>query len=90
MQTMNWLWAHLGSIDQVIKLLNESFCWNLSIVQGGSHWFVRAGDQEIFSADNRDAIDAFLYGMGLSLSSIPEPIFSGLTKDMKQWCETHS
>ncbi len=83
MQTLNWLESHLESLDEIVKTLNRDFCWNMEIVEGlnGSKWFIKSGESVIFTADNRDAVDAFIYGMG-----IPDNLFDDLRKNMQAWC----
>ncbi len=88
MQTLNWLETHLESLDEVIKTLNDDFCWGLEIIEGlNGKWFVKSGESVIFSADNRDAVDAFIYGMGMFIMGVPEPLFTELSKGVKAWCD---
>jgi hypothetical protein len=88
MQTLDWLESHLGSLEEVVEVLNRDFCWFLSVDEGkNGKWFVRGGEKVIFSADSREAVDAFLYGMGLSIMSIPEEIFDQLSHQMKRLCD---
>ncbi len=87
MQTMNWLDTHLGSIDEAIKIINQ-FSWDITITEHNNMWHVMTGKAEqhtIFSADSREAVDAFLYGMGLAYICIPSPFFERLSKDIKDW-----
>jgi hypothetical protein len=87
MQEMPWLDTHLESIDEAIKLINQ-FAWNLSVVEHDQKWYVMTGDEEkhpIFMADSREAVDAFLYGMGLAYGCIPSPLFEKLAEDVQNW-----
>jgi hypothetical protein len=86
MQTMNWLESHLESLDKVIETLNNDFCWNLEIVHGQEKIFVKSGESVIFISDSHAEINAFLYGMGLSVMGVPEELFIPLSKGMKEWC----
>jgi hypothetical protein len=88
MQTLNWLESHLESLDEAIKTLNDDFCWGIEIIEGlNGWWFVKSGESVIFSADNRDAVDAFIYGMGMFIMGVPDPLFDDLSKGMKSWCD---
>ena len=87
MQEMNWLETHIGSIDDTIKVVNQ-FAWEASVTQSNGTWYVLTGVEEkhvIFSADTRDALDAFLYGMALALVGIPSPLFEKLVEDVAEW-----
>lgn len=77
-QELMWL-DHVGSIKDGIELINE-LGWNITIQNG----FVLAGDQAIFKSDSKDAIDAFIYGMALAYSVIPEDIFGILKKQSEE------
>lgn len=85
MQTLNWLATHVGSLDDGIQRINR-FHWFLSIVQVASsdketpYWYVKGGEKVIFSADSREAVDAFLYGMSLAYAVIPDPLFDKLVE----------
>ena len=61
----------IGSIDDGVKLINQFF-WYLKIVERGEKWAVYGGEEVLFSADSREAVDAFLYGMALAYSIIPQ------------------
>jgi len=89
MQEMTWLDTHLGSLDDAIKVIND-FKWYISVVESNGIWYVTTGDREkhvIFRADNREAADAFLYGMGLAYSGIPGEFYDQLVKDVNEWFE---
>ena len=84
---MNWLDSHIGSIDDAIKVINK-LGWEASVKQTDGVWYVLTGSKEkhvIFSADTRDAVDAFLYGMALALAGIPSPMFEKLVEDITEW-----
>lgn len=91
MQTLNWLDTHIGSLEEAKELINR-FCWNLRIGESNGRWFVTTGsDSEktvIFSADSRDAVDSFVYGMALAYAGIPEHLISSLEKDLQDWIKS--
>ena len=76
---MRWLETHIGTMEDGIALINK-LCWNLTI----NDQFVMAGDQVIFQADSREAIDGFIYGMALAYSVLPEDIFQTLKKRFEE------
>ena len=50
-------------------------------------WQVWAGDGEslILQTDSKEAVDAFLYGLGLAYSVLPESVFEQLRAEVKLW-----
>ena len=82
-----WLNTHIGNIDDAKDLINH-FCWSLEITEQEEIWYVTTGDVEkhvIFSADSRESVDTFLYGMGLAYAGIPGHLSNQLEKDIKAW-----
>ena len=87
MQTLNRLESDLGSIETAVQMLNQDFCWDINIVEIHKKLVVKSGETVIFSCDSNESLEAFLYGMGLSIKGIPEPFFSQLSKVMREWCD---
>ena len=89
MQTLDWLDTHVGSIEDGIELTNR-FHWFLSVVKATviegelPYWYVKGGEKVIFSADSREAVDAFLYGMSLVYSVIPPLLFDKLVEETNE------
>ena len=85
MQTLDWLESHIGSLDDGIQRINR-FHWFLSIEtvtvfgDGKPYWYVKGGEKVLFSADSREAVDAFIYGMSLAYAVIPDPWFDRLVE----------
>jgi hypothetical protein len=88
MQKMHWLESHVGTLEDGIQIINK-FHWFLTVVEGksGKQWFVKSGEEVIFSTDSKSAIDAFLYGMSLAYAGIPDPLFDRLVEETKHWIE---
>jgi hypothetical protein len=82
MQELRWI-AHIGSIEKGIDLANELY-WNITVAQSGQSWLVQSGDSVIFVTDNRNAVDAFLYGLALAYSVMPEHIFEMFREELYQ------
>ena len=55
--------------------------WYIEVVEGTNHWTVIAGEKAIFSADTREAVDAFIYGMALAYSVFPQEYIDHYVKD---------
>jgi hypothetical protein len=75
----HWLESHLESLDKAQEIANE-FLWNITIVKREETWIVYSGDRKLLSSTDRNVVDAFLYGLGLSYAVIPEPYHSELKK----------
>jgi len=91
-QELSWLATHIGSISDGVDVIN-TFHWDLSIEVHNEKWYVLTGSEEravLFWADNRDAVDAFLYGMALAYAGIPSPYFEQLQKDIQTWMDSLS
>jgi hypothetical protein len=65
-----------------VHSISEPIYWNITISEAEGKWAVFGGDQAIYWADNREAVDAFLYGMGLAYSVIPSEIIKRYMKDL--------
>jgi hypothetical protein len=70
MQQLTWLDSHIGTIEEAVDLLN-SFHWNISIRQSEEVWYVLGGEKVIFQSNQRDSVDAFLYGLALGYAVLP-------------------
>jgi hypothetical protein len=87
MQELFWL-DHLpdGTIESGIELANQLY-WNITVKTNGQKWCVWGGESVIFCADSRETVDAFLYGLGLAYSVLPESVFEQLKEEVKRWVE---
>ncbi len=66
MQEMPWLNDyHLSdsTFEGAIELANQLH-WNLLVVEIAACWLIYSDEKVILKTDDREAIDAFLYGMG--------------------------
>ena len=77
MQTLNWLEKQIGTIHEAQEVIN-AFHWFLTVEQIGNNYTVRSGEDTLFSADNREALDAFLYGMALAYKGLPPHLYAKL------------
>lgn len=87
MQELLWL-DHLpsGTLEGGLERVNGLY-WNISVQQGGEKWCVWSGEAPIFCADSQEAIHAFLYGLSLAYSILPEPVFQNMREELKLWVE---
>ena len=87
MQELRWLDSLPGgTLEGGIERVNE-LLWNISVEQYEGRWWVGAGDQAIFVTDSREALDAFLYGLSVAYSVLPDHIFQPLKQAVKDWAE---
>lgn len=77
MQTLNLLEDQIGTLDDAQTLINE-FHWFLHVDDIAGIWTIRSGEAVIFSADSRDAVDAFIYGMALAYKGLPAHLYAKL------------
>lgn len=89
MQEMLWLDEHHipgGTLDGSIDLANQLY-WNLTVVEHDQHWFVLGGEKVILKTSSREALEAFLYGLGLAYGVLPDHIFHLLRDALKHIVE---
>ena len=82
-----WLDEHhvyKGSLQGAIERANQLYL-KLSVAEKGE-WFVHSGEDLIFKSDSREALDAFLYGLGLAYS-LPEEVFEVLREQVRNLVE---
>lgn len=77
MQTLNLLKEEIGTISEAALLIND-FHWFLSIDELADQWIVKTGETVVFTADSREAVDAFLYGMALAYKGLPAHLYAKL------------
>jgi len=80
MQKLGWI-DHLPNktLDGGVELLNE-LAWNIAVEKIGEVWYVKGGECILLSTSSRDAVDAFLYGMALAYSVLPEDLLNKFRK----------
>jgi hypothetical protein len=90
MQELRWL-DHLPgeSIEGRVELVNE-FYWNISSWEHEGKWYCQSGECTLLVTDSKQAMDAFLYGLSLSYSVIPEHILAPwkaeMDDELKDFC----
>ena len=71
--SMPWLETHLHDLDGALRAINK-YGWNLEIGQKGDLWRVTTGGKEmrvVFQSPSKEAVGAFIYGMGLAAVTVP-------------------
>ena len=66
-----------GKLEGGIELANR-LDWGLSVQMAGDGYVVSSGDEPIFRTDTKDALQSFIYGMGLAYAILPETLFNSL------------
>lgn len=74
----NWLKTHIGDDESALGLIN-TFLWGITINSvpdptGGERWAVNGGEKVLLLTDNRECVDAFIYGMALAYSVVPDDL----------------
>jgi hypothetical protein len=49
----------------------------------GDGYVVSSGDEPILRVEDKDALQSFLYGLGLAYAILPEGVFNQLEKTLK-------
>jgi hypothetical protein len=83
MQQLLWL-NHLPDhrVEGGVGLANRLY-WNITWWEYQGQWYVKAGEDTIFNTDSQQALEAFLYGMGLAYGVLPEGLFDRLVYGVK-------
>lgn len=63
--------GRVGSLERAVHLCNL-LGWEINIVEDGGKWIIFTGEKKLFSADSRENVDSFLYGMALAYSAFPQ------------------
>ena len=71
-----------GNLEGGIELANR-LDWGISVQMAGDGFVVSSGDEPILRAEHKDAMQSFIYGLGLAYAILPEQVFSTLEKALK-------
>ena len=76
MQKLHWMKSHLpgGTLESGLDRVNALF-WAISVETRDSVHVVYSGEKPIFSADSKEAVETFLYGLTLVYAVIPDEAF---------------
>ena len=68
-----------GSLEGGIELANR-LDWGLSVQMSGEGFVVSSGNEPIIRTESKDALQSFIYGLGLAYAILPEGLFKSLEK----------
>jgi hypothetical protein len=72
-----------GSLEGGIELANR-LDWGLSVQMSGDDFVVSSGNEPILRTESKDALQSFIYGLGLAYAVLPEELFISLEKALEE------
>ena len=72
-----------GKLEGGIELANR-LDWGLSVQRAGDDFVVSSGNEPILRTGSKDALQSFIYGMGLAYAILPEGLFKMLEKSLRE------
>ncbi len=72
-----------GSLEGGIELANR-LDWGLSVQMSGEDFVVSSGNEPILRTESKDALQSFIYGLGLAYAVLPEELFISLEKALEE------
>jgi len=72
-----------GNLEGGIQLANR-LDWGITVKMAGDGFVVSSGDKPILRVDHKDALQSFIYGLGLAYAILPEEVFISLEKALKK------
>ncbi len=82
---LTWLSDYFNNnLYNGLKRINN-LQWNLSVNYDKDNkvWGVTCGDSLIYITDSKEALESFIYGMGLAYNIFPDAIFEQLKKNVE-------
>ena len=87
MQELKWLEAlPEQSLEAGIRLLKD-LGWNLHVREIEGVLFVNSGHTLLLKTSSPESVEALLYGMAISFSTLPEPALREVRKFVKESTE---
>ena len=71
-----------GNLEGGIELANR-LDWGITVRMAGETYVVASGDEPILRTESKDALQTFIYGMGLAYAILPEELFNNLEAALK-------
>ena len=72
-----------GNLEGGIELANR-LDWGLSVQMSGVEYVVCSGNEPILRTESKDALQSFIYGLGLAYAILPERLFEALEKALRE------
>ena len=66
-----------GNLEGGIELANR-LGWGITVRMAGESYVVTSGEEPILRTETKDALQSFIYGLGLAYAILPEEVFSDL------------
>jgi hypothetical protein len=84
MQELKWLEVLPDhSLDAGIRLLKD-LGWNLQVTEIDGFLFVNSGHTVLLKTTTHEAVEALLYGMAISFSTLPKKALQEVRKFVKE------
>ena len=72
-----------GNLEGGIELANR-LDWGLTVRMAGDSFVVASGDEPILRTESKDALQSFIYGLGLAYAILPDELFNNLESALKE------
>ena len=72
-----------ATLEGGIELANR-LDWGITVKMAGDGYVVSSGAEPILRTENKDALQSFLYGLGLAYAILPEELFNSLEITLKE------
>lgn len=72
-----------GNLEGGIDLANR-LDWGLTVRMAGDSWVVSSGEEPILRTESKDALQSFIYGLGLAYAILPDELFSNLEQSLEK------
>ncbi len=72
-----------GSLEGGIELANR-LDWGLSVQMSGDDYVVSSGNEPILRTESKDALQSFIYGMGLAYAVLPDSLFEMVESTLRE------
>ena len=72
-----------GNLEGGIELANR-LDWGLSVQMSGDDYVVSSGNEPILRTETKDALQSFIYGLGLAYAILPEELFKELERALRE------
>ena len=73
-----------GTLDDGIALANR-LEWHIEWTGNDTVWYVYGGEALLLKTDSEEVAEAFLYGLGLAYSVLPDAVFTSLERNVQQF-----
>jgi hypothetical protein len=73
-----------GNLEGGIALANR-LDWGLNVRMAGDSYVVSSGDEPILRTESKDALQTFIYGLGLAYAILPEVLFNNLEAALREF-----